>query len=164
MLFYYESENNTRPTGVLMLEGSYCERLSKAPMERNASVSLIDVLWEQHTSDRRALLRAIQQGACRGYASVSELKGTRYGKTTFFLKCWRQYLRHSKKKMIIKLCWNYAKCTTWLIWTTDGIAIVHQFVCGKSPRAVYKWVLCEPKHVLTSVPNDYIRLACWSNG
>ncbi|KAL0820867.1 hypothetical protein ABMA28_005534 [Loxostege sticticalis] len=40
MLFYYESENNTRPTGVLLLEGSYCERLSKAPMERNASLLL----------------------------------------------------------------------------------------------------------------------------
>ncbi|CAK1581336.1 unnamed protein product [Parnassius mnemosyne] len=37
LLFYYESENNTRPTGVLLLEGSYCERLSKSPMERNAS-------------------------------------------------------------------------------------------------------------------------------
>nr|XP_049702319.1 ras-specific guanine nucleotide-releasing factor 1 [Helicoverpa armigera] len=62
MLFYYESENNTRPTGVLMLEGSYCERLSKAPMERNASFCF--VISYRRESQRQYELRAASEVDC----------------------------------------------------------------------------------------------------
>lgn len=30
-MFYYESETSTRPSGIIFLEGSYCERLVSAP-------------------------------------------------------------------------------------------------------------------------------------
>ncbi|KAJ0175325.1 hypothetical protein K1T71_009466 [Dendrolimus kikuchii] len=62
MLFYYESENNTRPTGVLLLEGSYCERLSKAPMERNASFCF--VISYRRESQRQYELRAASEVDC----------------------------------------------------------------------------------------------------
>lgn len=31
LLFYYESETSTRPSGIVFLEGCYCERLVSAP-------------------------------------------------------------------------------------------------------------------------------------
>ena len=31
LLFYYESETSTRPSGIIFLEGCYCERLVSAP-------------------------------------------------------------------------------------------------------------------------------------
>ncbi|XP_026727607.1 ras-specific guanine nucleotide-releasing factor 2-like isoform X2 [Trichoplusia ni] len=62
LLFYYESENNTRPTGVLLLEGSYCERLSKAPMERNASFCF--VISYRRESQRQYELRAASEVDC----------------------------------------------------------------------------------------------------
>ncbi|XP_037292474.1 ras-specific guanine nucleotide-releasing factor 1 [Manduca sexta] len=62
MLFYYESENNTRPTGVLLLEGSYCERLSKTPMERNASFCF--TISYRRESQRQYELRAASEVDC----------------------------------------------------------------------------------------------------
>ncbi|XP_046966923.1 ras-specific guanine nucleotide-releasing factor 1-like [Vanessa cardui] len=62
LLFYYESENNTRPTGVLLLEGSYCERLSKAPMERNASFCF--TISYRRESQRQYELRAASEVDC----------------------------------------------------------------------------------------------------
>ncbi|CAH2049615.1 unnamed protein product, partial [Iphiclides podalirius] len=62
MLFYYESENNTRPTGVLLLEGSYCERLSKSPMERNASFCF--TISYRRESQRQYELRAASEVDC----------------------------------------------------------------------------------------------------
>ncbi|XP_039758635.1 ras-specific guanine nucleotide-releasing factor 1-like [Pararge aegeria] len=62
MLFYYESENNTRPTGVLLLEGSYCERLSKSPMERNASFCF--TITYRRESQRQYELRAASEVDC----------------------------------------------------------------------------------------------------
>ncbi|XP_075979529.1 ras-specific guanine nucleotide-releasing factor 1-like isoform X2 [Anticarsia gemmatalis] len=62
MLFYYESENNTRPTGVLLLEGSYCERLTKAPMERNASFCF--TISYRRESQRQYELRAASEVDC----------------------------------------------------------------------------------------------------
>ncbi|XP_045501446.1 ras-specific guanine nucleotide-releasing factor 1-like [Colias croceus] len=62
LLFYYESENNSRPTGVLLLEGSYCERLSKAPMERNASFCF--TISYRRESQRQYELRAASEVDC----------------------------------------------------------------------------------------------------
>ncbi|XP_068622817.1 ras-specific guanine nucleotide-releasing factor 1-like [Battus philenor] len=62
LLFYYESENNTRPTGVLLLEGSYCERLSKSPMERNASFCF--TISYRRESQRQYELRAASEVDC----------------------------------------------------------------------------------------------------
>ncbi|XP_072938308.1 ras-specific guanine nucleotide-releasing factor 1-like [Epargyreus clarus] len=62
ILFYYESENNTRPTGVLLLEGSYCERLSKTPMERNASFCF--TISYRRESQRSYELRAASEVDC----------------------------------------------------------------------------------------------------
>ncbi|CAD0202050.1 unnamed protein product [Chrysodeixis includens] len=62
LLFYYESENNTRPTGVLLLEGSYCERMSKAPMERNASFCFM--ISYRRESQRQYELRAASEVDC----------------------------------------------------------------------------------------------------
>lgn len=31
LLFYYESETSSRPSGIIFLEGCYCERLVSAP-------------------------------------------------------------------------------------------------------------------------------------
>ncbi|XP_047506554.1 ras-specific guanine nucleotide-releasing factor 1-like isoform X2 [Pieris napi] len=62
LLFYYESENNTRPTGVLLLEGSYCERLSKSPIERNASFCFI--ISYRRESQRQYELRAASEVDC----------------------------------------------------------------------------------------------------
>nr|XP_021202923.1 ras-specific guanine nucleotide-releasing factor 2 isoform X1 [Bombyx mori] len=62
ILFYYESENNTRPTGVLLLEGSYCERLSKSPMERNASFCF--TISYRRESQRQYELRAASEVDC----------------------------------------------------------------------------------------------------
>ncbi|KAF9823698.1 hypothetical protein SFRURICE_008896 [Spodoptera frugiperda] len=74
MLFYYESENNTRPTGVLMLEGSYCERLSKAPMERNASFCF--VISYRRESQRQYELRAASEVDCVHW--VDAIREARY--------------------------------------------------------------------------------------
>ncbi|CAG9566377.1 unnamed protein product [Danaus chrysippus] len=62
LLFYYESENNTRPTGILLLEGSYCERLSKAPLERNASFCF--TISYRRESQRQYELRAASEVDC----------------------------------------------------------------------------------------------------
>ncbi|XP_061719901.1 ras-specific guanine nucleotide-releasing factor 1-like [Cydia pomonella] len=62
LLFYYESENNTRPTGVLLLEGSYCERLSK-PLER-APVGFCFVISYRRESQRQYELRAASEVDC----------------------------------------------------------------------------------------------------
>ncbi|XP_049871813.1 ras-specific guanine nucleotide-releasing factor 1-like [Pectinophora gossypiella] len=62
LLFYYESENNTRPTGVLLLEGSYCERLSKSPMERNASFCF--TISYRRETQRQYELRAASEVDC----------------------------------------------------------------------------------------------------
>ncbi|XP_041980689.1 ras-specific guanine nucleotide-releasing factor 1-like [Aricia agestis] len=62
LLFYYESENNTRPTGVLLLEGSYCERLSKSPMDRNASFCF--TISYRRDSQRQYELRAASELDC----------------------------------------------------------------------------------------------------
>ena len=42
LLFYYESESSSRPSGVILLEGCYCERLIAAtakPKETEPKVS-----------------------------------------------------------------------------------------------------------------------------
>ncbi|KPJ11473.1 Ras-specific guanine nucleotide-releasing factor 1 [Papilio machaon] len=62
LLFYYESENNTRPTGVLLLEGSYCERLSKSPMERNALFCF--TISYRRENQRQYELRAASEVDC----------------------------------------------------------------------------------------------------
>lgn len=31
LLFYYENENSSKPSGIIFLEGSYCERLTTPP-------------------------------------------------------------------------------------------------------------------------------------
>ncbi|XP_053611778.1 ras-specific guanine nucleotide-releasing factor 2-like isoform X4 [Plodia interpunctella] len=62
LLFYYESENSTRPTGVLLLEGSYCERLSKSPMERNASFCF--TISYRRESQRQYEMRAASEVDC----------------------------------------------------------------------------------------------------
>ncbi|XP_073960456.1 ras-specific guanine nucleotide-releasing factor 1-like isoform X2 [Choristoneura fumiferana] len=63
LLFYYESENNSRPTGVLLLEGSFCERLSK-PLERTASVGFCFTITYRRESQRQYELRAASEVDC----------------------------------------------------------------------------------------------------
>ncbi|KAG7300104.1 hypothetical protein JYU34_015643 [Plutella xylostella] len=62
MLFYYESENSGRPTGVLLLEGSYCERVSNKPMERNSSNCFM--ISYRRESLRQYELRAASEADC----------------------------------------------------------------------------------------------------
>jgi hypothetical protein len=51
LMFYYENESSTRPSGVVLLEGSYCERLvlrSSNP-DRQLAVSLSFYRRSVHT-------------------------------------------------------------------------------------------------------------------
>ncbi|CAH0725117.1 unnamed protein product, partial [Brenthis ino] len=61
ILFYYESENSARPTGVLLLEGSFVERLNKGPMERNSFCFTITYRKE---TQRQYELRAASEVDC----------------------------------------------------------------------------------------------------
>lgn len=37
LLFYYESDSTSKPSGVIFLEGSYCEKVTQQQSGRNAS-------------------------------------------------------------------------------------------------------------------------------